>query len=78
MNQSAFDFLVETMGDIIDHMKVPDHVGIMWRYPAELGFGGVEVSEDSLDLQPGDRIASIKCAARTSARLYFRRLKCSK
>lgn len=103
--------IVETMGDIIDHMKIPDHVGIMWRYPAELirakneiyrkagidalpggipfevaavqgkvpqymariaelGFGGVEVSEDSLDLRPGDRIASIQCARANGLRVY--------
>src|SRR5690349_14037605 len=28
--------LIETMGDIVDHMKIPDHVGVMWRYPAAL------------------------------------------
>lgn len=26
---------VETVGDIVDHMKLPDHVGLMWRYPAK-------------------------------------------
>jgi phosphosulfolactate synthase len=95
--------IIETVGDIIDHMKIPDHVGVMWRYPeelirtknaiytqagihtlpggipfevaavqgripqfmqraAELGFGGVEVSEDSIDLGPRDRINAIKHA----------------
>jgi phosphosulfolactate synthase len=95
--------IVETVGDIIDHIKIPDHVGLMWRYPeelirkknalyaqagihalpggipfevaavqgripqfmqrtAELGFGGVEVSEDSIDLGPRDRINAIKHA----------------
>jgi phosphosulfolactate synthase len=95
--------LIETVGDIIDHMKIPDHAGVMWRYPedlirrknalyakagihtlpggipfevaavqgripqfmertAELGFGGVEVSEDSIDLGSGDRINAIKHA----------------
>jgi phosphosulfolactate synthase len=103
--------IVETMGDIIDHMKIPDHVGIMWRYPAdlirakngiyakagidtlpggipfelaavqgkvpqfmervaELGFRGVEVSEDSIDLRPGDRMASIKCARANGLTVY--------
>ena len=28
--------IVEVAGDIIDHMKLPDHVGLMWRYPPEL------------------------------------------
>jgi len=91
---------IETVGDIVDHMKIPDHVGVMWRYPAslikkknalyakagidtlpggipfevaavqgkvpqfmervaELGFKGVEVSEDSIDLAPGDRVQAI-------------------
>lgn len=95
--------IVETVGEIIDHMKIPDHVGVMWRYPARLlraknriyaaagihtlpggipfevaavqgkvpqymeriaalGFGGVEVSEDSIDLGPADRVNAIKCA----------------
>jgi phosphosulfolactate synthase len=95
--------LIEMAGDIVDHMKIPDHVGVMWRYPAallkkknalyakagidtlpggipfevaavqgkvpqfmarvaELGFKGVEVSEDSLDLAPGDRLNAIKHA----------------
>lgn len=94
---------IETVSDIVDHMKIPDHVGVMWRYPeelirsknalyaqagihtlpggipfevaavqgripqymqrtAELGFGGVEVSEDSVDLGPGDRVNAIKRA----------------
>lgn len=26
---------IETVGDIIDHMKMPDHVGLMWRYSPE-------------------------------------------
>jgi phosphosulfolactate synthase len=95
--------IVETAGGIIDHMKIPDHVGVMWRYPAALlraknriyaaagiptlpggipfevaavqgkvpqymeriaalGFGGVEVSEDSIDLEPADRVNAIRCA----------------
>jgi phosphosulfolactate synthase len=95
--------LIETIGDIVDHMKLPDHVGVMWRYPAallkkknalyakagidtlpggipfevaavqgkvpqfmervaELGFSGVEVSEDSIDLAPGDRLHAIRQA----------------
>lgn len=95
--------LIETVGDIVDHMKIPDHVGVMWRYSAallkkknalyakagidtlpggipfevaavqgkvphfmervaELGFKGVEVSEDSIDLDPGGRIHAIKHA----------------
>ena len=94
---------IETVGDIVDHMKVPDHVGVMWRYPAalikkknalyakagidtlpggipfevaavqgkvpqfmervaKLGFKGVEVSEDSIDLAPGDRVHAIRQA----------------
>lgn len=95
--------LVETAGDIIDHMKIPDHVGVMWRTSAaqirkknalyaragiatlpggipfevaavqgkvpafmarvaELGFRGVEISEDSIDLRPGDRLLAIRHA----------------
>ena len=95
--------LIETAGDIVDHMKIPDHVGVMWRAPAaltkkknalyakagiatlpggipfevaavqgkvpqfmarvaELGFKGVEVSEDSIDLAPGDRLHAIRQA----------------
>lgn len=27
---------IETIGDIVDHMKFPDHVGVMWRYSADL------------------------------------------
>lgn len=98
----ARDF-VETVGDIVDHMKIPDHVGLMWRNPpelirkkneiyaragihtlpggtpfevaavqgrvpqfmarvAELGFHGVEVSEDSIDVGPRDRVNAIKQA----------------
>lgn len=94
---------IETIGDIVDHMKIPDHVGVMWRYPAdfmrrkneiyaragihtlpggipfevaavqgkvpqfmkriaELGFTGVEVSEDSIDITPRDRVAAIRIA----------------
>lgn len=93
--------LVEAVGDIVDHMKIPDHVGVMWRNSAEqiraknalyakagidtlpggipfevaavqgkvpqfmervaaLGFHGVEVSEDSIEISPADRIAAIK------------------
>lgn len=26
---------IETVGDIVDHMKMPDHVGLMWRYSPE-------------------------------------------
>jgi phosphosulfolactate synthase len=95
--------LIETSGDIVDHMKIPDHVGVMWRYSAaflkkknalyakagidtlpggipfevaavqgkvpqfmervaDLGFKGVEVSEDSIDLAPGDRLKAIQHA----------------
>jgi phosphosulfolactate synthase len=95
--------LIETAGDIVDHMKIPDHVGVMWRQPAdhirkknalyakagietlpggipfevaavegkvpqfmarvaELGFKGVEISEDSLDLAPGSRLNAIRQA----------------
>ena len=95
--------IVETTGDILDHVKCPDHVGNMWRWPAEwiskknayyasvgihtlpggipfevavvqgkvpqfmkrvaeLGFKGVEVSEDSIDqLSQGERVAAIRC-----------------
>lgn len=94
---------VETVGDVVDHMKIPDHVGVMWRYSAalirkknalyakagidtlpggipfevaavqgkvpefmervaELGFKGVEVSEDSIDFAGGDRIHAIRQA----------------
>ncbi|MDA0656177.1 MAG: phosphosulfolactate synthase [Proteobacteria bacterium] len=27
--------IVETAGDIIDHMKIHDHVGVMWRWDLE-------------------------------------------
>ena len=27
--------IIETMGDILDHIKCPDHVGNMWRWPAD-------------------------------------------
>ena len=30
----AHDF-VETIGELMDHMKLPDHVGVMWRDAAE-------------------------------------------
>jgi phosphosulfolactate synthase len=94
---------IETVGDIVDHMKIPDHVGIMWRYApelirrkneiyaragidtlpggipfevavvqgkvpqfmarvAELGFRGVEVSGDSIDMEPRERVNAIKQA----------------
>jgi phosphosulfolactate synthase len=103
--------IIETLGDIIDHVKLPDHVGIMWRYPpdwirrknalyaaagidslpggipfevaavqgkvpqfmqrvAELGFRGVEVSEDSIDTRPSDRIAAIKCGTRAGLKVF--------
>lgn len=103
--------IIETMGDIIDHMKLPDHVGIMWRNPpeltraknalynkagidtlpggipfqvaavegkvpqfmeriADLGFKGVEVSEDSIELAPAERIAAIKCAQANGLVVY--------
>ena len=98
----AQDF-VETVGDIVDHMKIPDHVGVMWRFSAalikkrnalyakagidtlpggipfevaavqgqvprfmarvaQLGFRGVEVSEDSIDIKPRERVNAIKHA----------------
>ncbi|MBI4193655.1 MAG: phosphosulfolactate synthase [Betaproteobacteria bacterium] len=98
----ARDF-IETAGDVIDHMKIPDHVGVMWRCSAaqlrkknalyakagidtlpggipfevaavqgrvprfmervaELGFGGVEVSEDSIDISRKDRVHAIRHA----------------
>ena len=102
---------IETVGDIVDHMKIPDHVGVMWRYSAtlirkknalyakagidtlpggipfevaavqgkvpefmervtELGFTGVEVSEDSIDLAPGDRIHAIRQARRCGLAVF--------
>ncbi|MFH1603683.1 MAG: phosphosulfolactate synthase, partial [Pseudomonadota bacterium] len=30
----ARDF-VESIADIVDHMKIPDHVGVMWRNSAD-------------------------------------------
>ena len=27
--------IIETTGDILDHIKCPDHVGNMWRWPAD-------------------------------------------
>lgn len=103
--------IIETAGDIIDHMKLPDHVGLMWRNPprfireknalynkagidtlpggipfqvaavqgkvpqfmeriADLGFKGVEVSEDSIALKPDQRIASIKWARANGLTVY--------
>lgn len=103
--------LLETRGDVIDHVKMPDHVGLLWRWDpdwirrkntlyrdagiptlpggvpfevaavqgkvaeymarvADLGFEGVEVSEDSIDLRPEDRLASIRCAARAGLRVF--------
>jgi len=106
----ARDF-VETVGDVVDHMKLPDHVGVMWRYPAklirqknelyakadihtlpggipfevavvqgkvpqfmgrvaELGFRGVEVSGDSIDMTAEDRVNSIKQALATGLEVF--------
>jgi phosphosulfolactate synthase len=103
--------IIETVGDVIDHIKIPDHVGVMWRYSAsflrsknalygaagiatlpggipfevaavqgripdfmqrtaELGFGGVEVSEDSIDLGPGDRVRAIKHALAAGLKVF--------
>jgi phosphosulfolactate synthase len=103
--------IVETMGDIIDHIKMPDHVGLMWRNPpqwtreknalynragidtlpggipfqvaavqgkvtqfmeriAGLGFKGVEVSEDSIELAPAQRLAAIACARANGLTVY--------
>jgi len=102
---------IETVGDIIDHVKMPDHVGIMWRYSpdwirqknavyaaagidtlpggipyevaavqgkvpifmqriAELGFTGVEVSGDSIDLGAADRIAAIRCGTAAGLKVF--------
>jgi phosphosulfolactate synthase len=102
---------IETVGDIIDHVKMPDHVGIMWRYSpdwirqknavyaaagidtlpggipyevaavqgkvpqfmqriAELGFKGVEVSGDSIDLRPQDRVAAIRCGIAAGLKVF--------
>lgn len=93
---------IDVNGDILDHIKISDHPGIMWRYPAEflkkknqiyakagihtlpggipfeiavihdkvpqfmkrvaeLGFTGVEVADDSIDLRAADRAAAIEC-----------------
>ena len=103
--------LIETMGDIVDHMKIPDHVGVMWRYPAaltkkknalyakagidtlpggipfevaavqgklpqfmdrvaELGFKGVEISEDSIDLPSGGRMKAIRLALKNGLTVF--------
>lgn len=37
-NSGAVAYFISPSGwcDIIDHMKLPDHVGLMWRYPLEL------------------------------------------
>src|SRR5688572_14969116 len=102
---------IETVGDVIDHVKMPDHVGIMWRYSpdwirqknavyasagidtlpggipyevaavqgkvpmfmrrvAELGFTGVEVSGDSIELRPADRIAAIRCGLGAGLKVF--------
>lgn len=26
---------IETVGDVVDHMKLTDHIGLIWRYPAD-------------------------------------------
>jgi phosphosulfolactate synthase len=106
----ARDF-VETIGEIVDHMKIPDHVGVMWRDSAdfirqknaiyaaagihtlpggipfevavvqgklpqfmarcvELGFKGVEVSEDSIDITPQDRINAIKTGVKAGLEVF--------
>jgi phosphosulfolactate synthase len=103
--------LVETAGDVVDHVKLPDHVGLLWRNApdwirsknalyaqagiptlpggipfqvaavqgkvpqfmariAELGFRGVEVSEDSIELAPGQRLAAIRCALANGLTVY--------
>ena len=102
---------IETVGDVIDHVKMPDHVGIMWRYSpdwirqknavyasagidtlpggipyevaavqgkvplfmqriAELGFRGVEVSGDSIDLRAQDRSAAIACGIDAGLKVF--------
>ena len=102
---------IEANGDIIDHAKMTDHVGLMWRCQedwlrrkialyadagidtlpggvpfevavvngkvpafmarvADLGFKAVEVSEDSLDLGPGDRLAAIRCGVDVGLHVY--------
>ena len=108
--QQARDY-VETVGDVIDHIKLPDHVGLLWRYSvdyirkknaiyaaagikslpggipfevaavqgkipefmdrvAELGFGGVEVSEDSIGMRPDDRIRAIRHGIRAGLTVF--------
>jgi len=103
--------LVTTIGEIVDHMKIPDHVGVMWRDSAEfiqeknaiynaagihtlpggipfevavvqgklpqfmarcaeLGFKGVEVSEDSIDITPQDRINAIKTGVKAGLEVF--------
>lgn len=103
--------LIETAGDVVDHVKLPDHVGLLWRNApewirkknalyaaadiptlpggipfqvaavqgrvpqfmvriAELGFRGVEVSEDSIELAPGQRLAAIRCALANGLTVY--------
>jgi phosphosulfolactate synthase len=103
--------LIETAGDVIDEVKLPDHVGLLWRNApdwirrknalyaqagiptlpggipfqvaavqgkvpqfmariAELGFKGVEVSEDSIELAPGERLAAIRCARACGLTVY--------
>lgn len=102
---------IETAGDIVDHMKIPDHVGVMWRYPeqwtreknalyaragietlpggipfevaavqgrvpeyfertAALGFSGVEISEDSIDLGGAGRVNAIKRARAAGLKVF--------
>jgi phosphosulfolactate synthase len=103
---------IEVSGDIIDHVKCTDHVGILWRLPAayikrknvlwnsagistlpggipfqvaavhneipkylkrvsELGFKGVEISEDMIDSLPeGARSSSISQARELGLQVF--------
>jgi phosphosulfolactate synthase len=46
--------------------KVPQYM----ERVAALGFKGVEVSEDSIDLAPGERLKAIRCAAANGLKVY--------
>lgn len=58
--------IIETVGDIIDHIKLPDHVGLMWRYPAELIRSKNELyAKAGIDTLPGGISYEGRCPGRS-------------